>query len=105
MHHFIESNDIYYSQILSLTMNETKLTDGDSMLTFFYRDAPTGHIANDFLLTKGNFHDIHFSEKSANYGRARTWSQLVNVAQNEKEAEGNNVISLVHSPHDVHKKD
>jgi hypothetical protein len=61
MHQFIEDNDIYNSQILSLTMNETDVDEGHSMLTFFYRDAPMDYMPKDFKLTKDNFHDIHFS--------------------------------------------
>ena len=69
---WVKQNEIKKSQLVSFTMNETEIEDGDNMLTVFYRKNSIRE--NDVPLADLEFH--HFSQQ-------RSWADLEKDAQSQ----------------------
>ena len=85
---WVKENEIKKSQLVSFTMNETEIEDGDNMLTVFYRKNSIQE--NDVPLADLEFH--HFSQH-------RGWADLDKDAHSQMR--GVTPISLVHTAKNI----
>ena len=85
---WIREKEIKRSQIISITMNETQVTEGEQLLTVFYRDAP---------IEKGElpFAELLFEQ----FNKNQSWDRLLKEANKSKSGEG--VVSLSHSAKNI----
>merc|ERR1712113_71191 len=85
---WITEHEIKRSQIISITMNETEIEEGDQMLTVFYRKKP---IAEQELV----FEDLKYEHFNQNH----SWTRLQKEA--DSKLRGVDVISLQQSPKNI----
>lgn len=78
---WIQEREVKRSQIISITMNETEIEEGDQMLTVFYRERPirSGELP---------FEDLNFNA----FNQFHSWKKLLTEADSFKS--GRDVISL-----------
>lgn len=85
---WIQENNVKRSQVISITMNETEVEEGDQLLTVFYRKAPIEQGELDF-------EDLKFEHFNQNH----SWAKLITEADSKKR--GVDVVSLTHSPKNI----
>ena len=82
---FIRQAELKRDQIVSISMNETSVEDGENMITLFYREQ-SAH-PEEVPLVNINFKFFDFS---------RTWAQLCNDFENFA-SKDRNVVANTHS--------
>ena len=85
---WIAEREVKRSQILSFTMNETEIEEGDNMLTVFYRNNPIE--SNEVPFEDLKF--IHFNQQ-------HSWEKLLQEAQSKKS--GVDLVHLIQTPKNI----
>ena len=85
---FINEKELKRSQIISFTINETEVEEGEQVLTLFYREKPLDF--SELPMTGIQFK--HFNQNAS-------WAKLLKDA--ESEGRGVDLISLTHSPKNI----
>jgi len=87
MEEWLAEKELKRSQIVSITMNETEIEEGDNMLTIFYRENPVAADAEVPLVLK----HTHFK-------RSDPWDKLMTEADKQRNCD---IISFTHSAKNI----
>ena len=86
---WVSEREFKRSQLLSITMNESDIEEGDNIMTVFYRDQPIAQ--NELTFDDLKFH--HFPQQ-------RKWDDLTGPDAKTQMA-GKDVVGLIHTPKNI----